>query len=147
MKKLIQWIGCTALLFSTMGADAQVDNINNRYGPPTYTGGTVESANENFALYHQQRANERIMQPVGIAILEMYPNPATNYTRIVLDGLSTEEVTLSVINMNGIIVRSYEYGAGSGRFDIDVSALPAGIYAMQVQERGKEAQSIQLSKY
>jgi hypothetical protein len=48
--------------------------------------------------------------------------------------------------MNGVVVRSYEYNAGSGRFDIDISSLPDGVYAVQVQERGKTAQSIQLSK-
>jgi hypothetical protein len=48
--------------------------------------------------------------------------------------------------MNGVLVRSYEYSAGTSRFDIDVSSLPDGIYALQIQERGKEAQSVQLSK-
>jgi hypothetical protein len=147
MKKLIQWIGCTTLLFSALSSGAQADNINNRYGPPTYTGGTIASPTENFALYHQARSNERIVERASIGIMEMYPNPATNFTRIVLDGSSTEPVTLFIVNMNGIIVKSHQYGAGSTVLDIDVSAFPAGIYAMQVQERGKEAQSIQLSKY
>jgi hypothetical protein len=62
-----------------------------------------------------------------------------------LDGATTEPVTVSVINMNGVLVRSYEYAAGSGAFAIDVSSLPDGIYALQVQEYRKEAQSVQLS--
>ena len=135
------------LLLSAMSTGAQVDNVSNRYGPPTYTGGTVASPNENFALYHQQRVNERAIVRSSIAILEMYPNPTSTYTRIILDGTNTEPLTLSVINMNGTIVQFYQYSPGASQLYIDVSALPAGIYAMQIQERGKEAQSIQLSKY
>lgn len=147
MKKALQWIGCAALLFAAGGLHAQeVDNINNRYGPPNYTGGSVASPSENYALYHQATVNARAINRFTVGILEVYPNPTATYTRIILNGPTTEPVTVSVINMNGVLVRSYEYGAGSGRFDIDVSSLPDGLYALQVQERGKEAQSVQLSK-
>jgi hypothetical protein len=124
----------------------ETNNINNRYGPPTYTGGTVASPNENYALYHQASVNRLKIHRQSAAILEVYPNPTATYTRVVLEAYATEPVTLSIISMNGVIVRSYEYSAGTGRFDIDVSALPEGIYALQVQEQGKEAQSVQLSK-
>lgn len=142
---MIQWIGCTALLLTAMSAGAQ-DNINNRYGPPNYTGGTVASPNENYALYRQATINNKSIQSSGTPILEVYPNPTATYTRVILNGTTSGPTTVSVVNMNGVLVRSYEYGAGAGRFDIDVSSLPDGLYALQVQERGKEAQSVQLSK-
>jgi hypothetical protein len=141
-------LGSLALLSCSLTAVAQeTDNINNRYGPPTYTGGTVMSPSETYSLYRQQRANvQTIVQPVTVAIADVYPNPAATYTRIILEQNTTQPVTVSVINMNGVLVRSYEYSSGSGRFNIDVSSLPDGIYSLQVQERGKKAQSVQLSK-
>ncbi len=148
MKRLLQQstLACM-LLFAAAGAKAQeVDNINNRYGPPNYSGGTVASPSESFALYHQQTVNARRAVSATTAISEVYPNPAATYTRIILAGVTTETTTVSIVNFNGVLVRSYEYGAGASRFDIDISSLPDGLYALQVQERGKEAQSIQLSK-
>jgi hypothetical protein len=148
MKRLVQWIGCAAVLFSASFVHAQEGtNINNRYGPPNYTGGTVVSPSESYALYYQATVKSGSAQRRSPAILEVYPNPAASNTRIILDGIATEPVTVSVVNMNGVLVRSYEYIAGSSRFDIDVSSLPDGLYALQIQERGKEAQSVQLSKY
>lgn len=135
------------LCCSTAAFAQETDNINNRYGPPTYTGGTVATPSESYAIYQQQTANlRRVSQSGTVPIMEVYPNPTATYTRIFLTDNTTEPVTVSVINMNGVIVRSYEYSAGSGRFDIDVSSLPDGVYALQVQERGKTAQSVQLSK-
>ena len=149
MKTTIQYLLLiTGLLAGQITYAQETDNINNRCGPPTYTGGTVPSASESYALYRQQLANQRsITQPFTMAILTVYPNPANTNTRIILEDNTTQPVTVSVINMNGVLISSYEYGAGSNRFDIDVSSLPDGIYALQVQERGKTPQSIQLSKF
>ncbi len=146
MKRLLQYAGIAMLL--TFNAAAQeTDNINNRYGPPNYTGGTTPTTSESFAAYQQHNANlSRTYQRTTAPILEVYPNPTATYTRIILSDVTTQPVTVSVVNLNGVLVRSYQYGAGAGRFDIDVSSLPEGLYALQIQERGKEAQSVQLSK-
>jgi hypothetical protein len=134
MKRLIQYITIAALLSTGSAYAQETDNINNRYGPPNFTGGTVASPSETFALYNQQTsALHRTYRSTTVPILEMYPNPTATYTRILLSGATTEPVTVSVVNMNGVLVRSYEYSAGSGRFDIDVSSLAPGIYAVQVQ--------------
>ncbi len=146
MKRLLLYASALALL--TVSASAQeTQNINNRYGPPNFTGGTTGSPSESYAVYQQQAAAfNRTYQRNTAPILEVFPNPTATYTRIILSQSTTEPVTVSVVNLNGVLVRSYKYSAGSGRFDIDVSSLPNGIYALQVQERGKEAQSVQLSK-
>lgn len=145
MKRMLQLIGCSALMLMAASTVAQ-ENTNNRNGPPNFTGGTTPSTSENYALYNQGTVNLGSQQRVSTPILEVYPNPTATYTRVILDGVTSAVTTVSVVNMNGVLVRSYEYGAGSGRFDIDVSSLPDGIYALQVQERGKEAQSVQLLK-
>jgi hypothetical protein len=145
MKSFLLSLLCMAAAVATHSQET--DNINNRYGPPTYTGGTVASPSEIFSIYQQQYANYRaVTQRTTTAIVTVYPNPTATYTSIILAENTTEPVTVSLINMNGVLVRSYTYSAGSARFDIDISSLPDGIYALQVQERGKQAQSIQLSK-
>ena len=146
MKRFLQCLAFAAMLGGSAYAQ-ETDNFNNRYGPPNFTGGTVQSPSENYALYRQQSANlNAATQAYTTAIYSVYPNPAYTYTRILLADNTTQPVTVSVVNMNGVLVRSYEYSAGSGRFDIDISSLPDGLYALQVQERGKQAQSIQLAK-
>lgn len=132
----------------TTSANAQDEhrNVNNQFGPPNFTGGTVASPTETFATYTQEATMARRAAMQTVQIGQVYPNPATTYTRILLNGATTEPVTVSVVNYNGVMVQSFRYPAGSGRFDIDISSLPDGLYALQVQEQGKEPQSIQLSK-
>ncbi len=148
MKRLIQWIGCALILGAAPAAYAQQEhrNVNNEFGPPNYTGGVVASPSETFATYTQEAANARRAVIQTTPILQVYPNPAHTYTRIFLNGSTTEPVSVSIINHNGVMVQGFNYPAGSGRFDIDISSLPDGLYALQVQEKGKEPQSIQLSK-
>ncbi len=148
MKRLIQWIGCVAIMGLAPAAYAQQEhrNVNNQFGPPNYTGGTVASPSETFATYTRDAAVSRKAVMQTVAIGQVYPNPAATYTRVFLNGATTEPVSVSIINYNGVMVQSFNYPAGSGRFDIDISSLPDGLYALQVQERGKEPQSIQLSK-
>lgn len=148
MKRLLQWMGCAVILGMATAANAQQEhrNINNQFGPPNYTGGTVASPNETFATYTREATMARRAAMQTVQINQVYPNPTANYTRIFLTGATTEPVTVSIINYNGVLVQSFAYPAGSGRFDIDVSSLPDGLYALQVQEQGKEPQSIQLSK-
>lgn len=143
MRKWIQIAGFVALALVSKAVRAQ--EIVNAYGPPTYTGGTVASPNETFALYHQSRAMNR--QIISAGILEVYPNPATSNTRIVLESAPAVLTTISIFNTNGVLEGRYEFAPGASRYDLDVSFLPVGIYSLQVQEKGKEAQSVQLSKY
>jgi hypothetical protein len=148
MKRMLQWIGCALVMGLATAANAQDEhrNINNQFGPPNYTGGTVASPNETYASYTREMVMARKTALQTVQINQVYPNPAATYTRIFLNGNTTEPVTVSIINYNGVMVQSFSYPAGSGRFDIDVSSLPDGLYALQVQEQGKEPQSIQLSK-
>lgn len=134
-------------LSGAANAQAEHRNINNQFGPPNYTGGTVASPSETFATYTREAAMARRAAMQTVAISRVFPNPAATYTRIFLNGSTTEAVTVSIINYNGVMIQSFNYPAGAGRFDIDVSSLPDGLYALQVQEAGKEPQSIQLSKY
>lgn len=134
-------------LATSAGAQEEHRNVSNAYGPPNYTGGMVASPTETYASYTREASMARRASRQTVQISQVYPNPAATYTRIFLSGATTEPVMVSIINYNGVLVQSFRYPAGAGRFDIDVSSLPDGLYALQVQEEGKEPQSIQLSKY
>lgn len=144
MKKWIQSIGIVALALISYTVQAQM--ATNEYGAPKFTGGTVASPNESFAIYHHnlQSSVKEVYSP---GIREVYPNPATISTRIVLESVPARPTTLSVFNTSGVLVGSYQFTPGTSWFDLDVSYLPQGIYSLQIQEDGKEAQSVQLSKY
>jgi len=124
----------------------EFDNVSNKYGPPNYTGGTVMTPAENYALYNQANVDARAKQINTAAISNVYPNPSFNFTQVFLDEVTTEPVTVSIVNLNGVLVQSIEYPAGASKFYVDVSGIPVGHYALQVQERGKLPQAIQLQK-
>ena len=144
MKNWIQSIGFVALALISYPAQAQSEV--NAYGPPRYTGGTIQSPNETFALYHHNLQSS-VREYSSPAIQTVYPNPATVVTKIVLDRVPVTTTTISVFNTNGVLVKSNRFDPGTVSFDLDVSNLPQGIYSIQIQEEGKEAQSVQLSKY
>lgn len=139
--------GFTTLLLSFLLAGAfnaaaqENQNISNRYGPPTYTGGDVPSPNQRFAAY--QRVY-RTVQPT--LINTVYPNPATSSANVVLGAYAESPVDVYIINMNGDIMQSYTFNGGGNQLGFDVSSLPNGLYSVQVQERGKSMQSIKLLK-
>jgi hypothetical protein len=130
-------------LISAFNARAQEgQNINNRYGPPNYTGGTVNSPSQYYAAYQQQR---RQVQEATL-VASVFPNPANSTASVVLGDMAISPVELYVVNMNGAIMQSHAYNAGGNRLDFDVSNLPNGLYSIQVQERGKSMQCIKLLK-
>jgi hypothetical protein len=144
MKNWIQMIGFVVLALISKSALAQSEV--NAYGPPRYTGGTVESPSETIALWQHNLQNS-VKENSSPEIFQVYPNPATSTTRVVLESVPVSKTRIAIFNTNGVLVGSYQFAPGSARFDIDVSFLPTGIYSLQIQEEGKEAQSVQLSKY
>ena len=117
-------------------------NVNNQYGPPTYTGGTVHSPSESFAIAVQ---NSQASTPETI-IDNIFPNPAMSTSNITLAEVAVSTVTVYIINLNGTIVRTYTYNGGHRQFNLDVSGLQDGLYSIEVQEQGKSMQSIKLLK-
>ena len=127
---------------ASFSAKAQQSNVVNQYGPPNFTGGTVNSPNESFAIYREQRAQEN---PIT-TIQRIYPDPAQNISNIVLAEKAARPVTLYIVNLSGTIMRTYNYDGGNTQLTFDVSELQNGVYTIQVQEEGKSMQSIKLLK-
>ena len=143
MKTLTKTLFVAALVACSFAAQSQENqNVNNQYGPPNFTGGTVNTTSESYAVYEQDQLNE--VRATDIA--SVYPNPAQSASLVSLVETASNPVTLYVVNLNGTILRSYRYNGGSNRLPFDVGALPDGVYSIQVQERGKTMQSIELLK-
>lgn len=89
----------------------------NLYDRP-YDGGTVASAKPNRNL-----------------LLNVYPNPANDYIRIVWDDNNKEDQTLNVMDINGRVL--FNKRDFSGRTTVDISQYAAGVYTVQLVS-GKE---------
>ena len=129
-----------AILTSNIVEAQETNNISNRYGPPNYTGGTVNTTSEAFAA---AQVYERQAQ-LPTQIESVYPNPARSNAAIVLQDVSSQPVTIYITDMNGVIEKTYTYGAGYRSYGFDMGNLRPGVYRIQVQERGKSMQSIEL---
>ena len=116
-------------------------NVNNQYGPPNFTGGTVNTPSEIFAIYTQSNKTEE-----ATLINEIYPNPAQSTSSVLLTDIATNPVTLYIVNLNGTVIKTYSYDGGGNRLNFDVSELEDGFYSIQVQEKGKSMQSVKLLK-
>jgi hypothetical protein len=75
--------------------------------------------------------NEEMENNFGISL---YPNPADEYSNISLDLNSPEQVQLSVIDINGKVVASRNYGTLNGKMLLPVMTenFAAGIYLVNI---------------
>lgn len=64
--------------------------------------------------------------------LLVYPNPVVANTHIVLNQISRSNVVVTIVNMNGMVERTYQYAPGTQNLDVDMSRLAAGMYSIRV---------------
>ncbi|MGA7304768.1 MAG: T9SS type A sorting domain-containing protein [Rhodothermales bacterium] len=77
--------------------------------------------------------------PVDAAILETFPNPASSRAHILFRTSDAGRVVLTLLDVRGAIVgrNASTVSAGSeGRFDLDVSHLPVGMYLYRISGGG-----------
>ncbi|MBS1616699.1 MAG: T9SS type A sorting domain-containing protein [Bacteroidetes bacterium] len=135
-------LACSVPVQAQSGAD-----VINRFGPPDYTGGSVRSPAESFALaYHQVPVEEGIPQAPAPTFLLIGPNPATDEVHILLEAPLLQPAQVSLVSMNGVLMLSKPFEAGSQNLRIEVSAFPAGLYALQVQEQGQAPEVVPFLK-
>ena len=104
-------------------------------------------SNERTASPNQESYPTPAPKPVGArtpviasSILEptfnLYPNPFTQQSTLELELPATQEVSISLINLNGQKVRLEYKGnleAGTHKLSIDAEGLPKGIYFLHIQ--------------
>lgn len=78
--------------------------------------------------------------------LLVYPNPAIDVTRIVLDAPATDKVYVNIINLNGRLMRTYEFASGTDQLDIDLGNIPTGLYNATIISKGAPVQSVKILK-
>lgn len=90
------------------------------------TANGIEEATSNFELF-------------------LYPNPAVDYSIVRIDLKEMAEVSMKVLDINGKIVTSAEYGQLNGSYNlpINVSHLSSGIYFVSIQV-GNEIKTLKL---
>ena len=84
--------------------------------------------------------------PNGTDELFLYPNPTNNTVRVLLPYVAENAVSVTILDLNGNIYRSLVYAPGGNELEIDVGAIPAGMYSLRVQQAGFQPQSARLMK-
>jgi hypothetical protein len=93
--------------------------------------------------------NELVNQTVDPTVnggLLLYPNPVTSNARIILPAAAANNVFVDVLDMNGHILRSFEYGKGTFQLDMDMSVLPVGLYSVRVSQAGVPLENLKVVK-
>lgn len=70
----------------------------------------------------------------GRGTAQMYPNPATYQTRVVLNSVSQLPIVAELVDMNGRLASRTAFPAGREVLNLDVSRVPAGVYAVRIFE-------------
>lgn len=78
--------------------------------------------------------------------LLVYPNPVVSHTRIIVPEESFGPIHASVLNMSGRIEFTNKYAPGTNTLDLDMSALPVGMYNVQVSGAGIATTSLRVVK-
>lgn len=76
----------------------------------------------------------------------VYPNPVINNTKIVLNETPLNDISVEVIDLNGNLMRSYTYAAGTKVLDVDMSRLAVGIYSARVISKGITTHNLKIVK-
>jgi hypothetical protein len=117
-------------VFFTAGAWAQSNNI--QFDEVNNTGDLQQLTHSYTQSYHTD--------------LFLYPNPAVNSARILLPYVAENRVTVIVMDFNSNILQSWIYSPGGNQLDIDLTAVPAGLYSLRVQEYGYPPDFLKLIK-
>ncbi len=72
--------------------------------------------------------------------LKVYPNPAAGITTISFHAESSEDLSLTIVNLKGQALYHRDMGmvySGENRFELDLSSLPNGLYSCQLSGNGR----------
>ncbi|MFM9056514.1 MAG: T9SS type A sorting domain-containing protein [Bacteroidota bacterium] len=116
-------------------ADSTVYFVQDRLGDTwklVFTG-FGGSASGNFYFSKSPVAATGLNETAAVRTLGLYPNPAREMVRVVLDVQSSESLSIALTDLSGrsIDFGQYRLAAGLQTIDLDISALPAGLYLVR----------------
>ena len=85
--------------------------------------------------------------PEVLQHLEVYPNPTSDILNIVLQCADTQNVRVSISDVNGRKLFERRFSGCNGLLTVDVSALASGTYVYEVREDGCDTKSGEFVKY
>jgi len=118
------------------------ENHNSAYpyavGPTfygVYSNASVNSITENTTVYTGSNSvNESNLNDLKIGI---YPNPVSDLLAVQIQGLTQNEITAQLIDLNGREVGEFLIHAGSTLGYLDVQAMYSGKYILKLSSGGK----------
>jgi PKD repeat protein len=77
-------------------------------------------------------------------VLQLSPNPVINTLHALFLSTHNENVTIRIINSNGVIVRTYVRNAtlGANNWNFDLATLPPGTYLFSLQSPNQLASAM-----
>ena len=111
--------------------DVFIDNLSLKVLPPSRT------------------ASESGQGPAGFRLLQSYPNPFNNRTRILYSLPEAGEVEIEIFNVLGQRIhsrRQYKSSAGGHSYLLDAAGMPSGLYFYRIQfeDRSSELKKMML---
>lgn len=98
--------------------------------------GELEKKLLNSSYKEQLTSTSRQLNP-GITLGDAVPNPTSSYARITYSIPNKNAVAiLTMLNLNGVIVREIPLNAEDTAIEIDVTQLPAGMYIYNLTATG-----------
>jgi len=69
------------------------------------------------------------------AALQLYPNPAQNWTQLDYNFATTTDLTLQLTSLTGQVIKTDQIkGAANGRYRLDLEEVPSGVYFLQISD-------------
>jgi hypothetical protein len=118
-----------------------ISRSNNVDGTNTFLGGAGYSqlvVSDNYGTGPSPTENNTMF---------VYPNPVINSTRIVLGYEAPQDVIVAIIDLDGHILRMYQFPAGTQQMDIDMEFVRRqGVYSISVFQKNMPVLSTRVVK-
>lgn len=87
---------------------------------------------DNFRIYND--GNISLPENISNSIFEIYPNPSKGIFNIKIDGNTSDELKLEILNGNGQILKSLNVNESfnEGKLILDLHELPKGLYFLKI---------------
>jgi Secretion system C-terminal sorting domain len=149
-KEIASYRSCAALKglgTSAIGKSySYTDNSTRAEGKYTYE---LESVTAEGVIHLYNRITVDVSAPTDFALFQNYPNPFNPTTTVGFNLKEASEVTLSIYNILGQVVASWDYGTmGAGRYqeNINMDRFTSGVYYYRINAVGNDGQQFVSTK-